>query len=624
MVQHDAADRLIAEGNRAEDSGRLLEACERYREAVRAAPAYAKAHLNLGIGLQAQGRLDEASKSYETALAIDADNPYAHYNLGKLLFMRGALQRAERHLQAALERRPAFPEAQVMLSSVFEALGKFEAAAASLERALEHSPQLAGAWHNYALVLVKLDRLGEAEAAARRALGLDPESLPAYRLLGDLLRNDGRHEEAAEVYRAARARAGGGLECEQAELHTLNHSDHISDEALFARHKEVGARLESAHPARFARFANPRDPGRCLRIGYLSSDFRQHPVAWFMIPVLEKHDRSRFEAHCYASVPRPDAITESVRSLAHRWHDVARASHSEIANAIHGDGIDILIDLLGHCADSHLPVFAQQPAPVQATWLGYLNTTGLTRIQYRISDAYSDPPGEADRLHTETLVRLPHSQWCYRPVMALEHAAQSPVTRNGFVTFGSFNHALKLSPTVRALWASLLAQLPGSRLIVLGVPAGPARDRLLGEFKDAGISATRLTIVAPLPLEEYFRWFDAVDLALDSTPYSGGTTTCDTLWMGVPVVTLAGSRPASRSAASILSTLGLTEWIARTPQDYVGLALRFARDPATLAALRRTLREKMRASPLMDESSFVRHMEAAYRHMWRAWCEAAR
>jgi protein O-GlcNAc transferase len=624
MVQHDAADRLIAEGNRAEDGGRLAEACASYREAVRAAPGYAKAHLNLGIGLQAQGRLDEAAASYEAALALDAENPYAHYNFGKLLFTRGALERAERHLQATLERRPAFAEARVVLSSVLEAQGRLEAAAACLEPALAQRPELAGAWYNYALLLVKLDLLMEAEAAARRVLGLDPGFLPAYRFLGDLLRNDARHEEAAEIFGAARSRAGGGLEYEQAELHALNHSDRISEEALIARHVQVGARLEAAYPARFAPFANSRDPERLLRIAYLSPDFRQHPVAWFMIPVLEKHDRSRFEAHCYASVRRPDAMTERVRSLAHRWHDVARASHGEIADAIHGDGIDILVDLLGHCADSHLAVFAQRPAPVQATWLGYLNTTGLTRVQYRLSDPCCDPPGDAERLHTETLVRLPHSQWCYRPVMPVEHAATVPCMRNGFVTFGSFNHALKHSPTVRALWASLLAQLPGSRLIVLGVPPGPARDRLLREFKDAGISATRLAIVPPLPLEEYFGWFDAVDLALDSTPYSGGTTTCDTLWMGVPVVTLAGSRPASRSAASILSTLGLTEWIARTPQDYVGLALRFARDPATLAALRRTLREKMRASPLMDESGFVRHLEDAYRHMWRVWCEAAR
>lgn len=511
-----------------------------------------------------------------------------------------------------------------MLASVLEAQGKLDAAAAWLERALGERPQLAGAWHNYALVLMKLDRLGEAEAAVRRAIGLAPDFLPAYRFLGDLLRNDGRHEEAAQTYAAARSSAGGGLECEQAELHALNHSDRISDEALFARHKELGARLEAAYPARFAPFANRPDPERCLRIGYLSRDLRQHPVAWFLTPVLEGHDRSRIEAHCYANVSNPDSMTARVRSAAHRWHEVAGMSHRAIAEAIHADGIDILVDLLGHCADSDLPVFAQQPAPVQASWLGYLNTTGLTRIHYRLSDACSDPPGEADRLHTETLVRLPATQWCYRPVVSMEHSATPPFARNGFVTFGSFNHMLKLSQTIRGLWIEILARLPGSRLALLAVSPGPARERLAAEFAAAGISPERLTLVPPLPLNEYFRWFDAVDLALDTTPYSGGTTTCDTLWMGVPVLTLAGSRSPSRSAASILSAMGLEEWIARTPQQYVALALQFARDTARLGGLRASLRGRMQRSPVMNEPRFVRGLEEAYRRMWRAWCEGAR
>jgi protein O-GlcNAc transferase len=619
---NEAAERLIVEGNRAEDAGRLEQACEAYREAVRVAPRYAKGHLNLGIGLEAQGRLDEAAASYEAALALDAADPYAHYNLGKLLFTRGGLESAARHLRVALEHRPGFPEACVVLAGVLEAQGDLPAAAALLERALQARPEFAGAWHNYAQVLVKLDRFAEAEAGARRALEIARDFLPAYQLLGDVLRNDGRHEEAAEVYRAARSRAGGGLEYEQAELHALNHSDRISDEALFARHKDLGERLEAAYPARFAPFANRPDPERRLRIGYLSRDFRQHPVAWFMLPVLERHERSRFEVHCYASGRRADAMTARVRAHADRWHDVAGLSHREMAQAIHSDGIDILVDLLGHCLESDLPVFAQQPAPVQVAWLGYLQTSGLSRMHYRLTDACSDPAGEAERLHTEALLRLPHSQWCYRPVLQVEHARTPPFMRNGFVTFGSFNHMLKLSATTLDLWKRILGALPDARLVALGVPPGPAQERLRAEFGSAGISALRLTLVPPLPLEEYFRWFDAVDLALDPTPYSGGTTTCDTLWMGVPVVTLAGTRSASRSAASILSSVGLGEWIARTPEEYVRRAVGFARDARTLTELRASLRARMRASPVMDEAGFVRALEDACRQMWRRWCAA--
>ncbi|MGH8677272.1 MAG: tetratricopeptide repeat protein, partial [Burkholderiales bacterium] len=276
---------------------------------------------------------------------------------------------------------------------------------------------------------------------------------------------------------------------------------------------------------------------------------------------------------------------------------------------------------------NRLLVFARKPAPVQVTWLGYLNTTGLTRMQYRFCDAVTDPPGAAEQFHTETLVRLPHSQWCYRPYremeLSKEHATEPPCRKNGYVTFGSFNHRIKLSPTVLALWARMLAQLPDSRLVIMGVALGPAQDRLLEHFTHSGIAAARVRIVAPVPMNDYFPWFDEVDLALDSTPYSGGTTTCDTLWMGVPVVTLAGSRSASRSAASMLTTVGLADWIASTPDEYVRLAVKFAEERTMLAGLRASLRSRMRASPLMDEPGFARALESAYRSMWSGWCGGA-
>jgi len=623
----EEADRLISRGRQAEDAGHLSEACDRYREAVAHAPRHAAAHLNLGVGLEAAGDADGALKSYEVVLAIDPGNAYASYNLGKLYYVKRAYPQAEGHVRAALERKPEFPEAYVVLSNLHDARGEYAEAAAALETALRQRPDYAGAWYNYATALVKLDRLAEAEDAARSVIRFDPGFFAGYVFLGDLLRTDARLEEAVEMFGRARRLAGGGLACAQAELHALNYFDGVSDEALFERHREVGMQIEAAHPPRFAPFRNARDPERRLRIGYVSRDFYRHPVAWFMIPVLERHDRSRFEVFCYATSPRSDDVTAEVRSLADRWLDASKLTPSELADAIHRDEVDILVDLLGHAGSSDLAVFAQQPAPIQATWLGYLNTTGLTRIQYRLSDAVSDPPGASDRLHTETLVRLPHSQWCYRPYRAGElskdHATEPPFTRNGFITFGSFNHLIKLSRTVLALWARILAQLPDARLVILGVPNGPPQDRLLGDFRREGIAASRITLVAPLPMNDYFPWFDKVDLALDATPYSGGTTTCDTLWMGVPVVTVAGSRSVSRSAASIVTTVGLAEWIAQTPEEYVRLALRFARDPAVLTELRGSLRRRMRESPLMDEPGFARDLEHAYRGMWRSWCGAA-
>jgi predicted O-linked N-acetylglucosamine transferase (SPINDLY family) len=315
-----------------------------------------------------------------------------------------------------------------------------------------------------------------------------------------------------------------------------------------------------------------------------------------------------------------DEYTRQLSARADVWRDVSALSASALAEAMHHDGIDILIDLGGHSGIPQLAVFAQQPAPVQATWLGYLNTTGMTRIHYRISDRHADPPGVTDVYHTETLVRLPESQWCYRPFVSVACAETPPLAHNGYVTFGSFNQALKISAATRRLWAEILRQLPGSRLLILGIAEGRARDDLMADLTGAGGERARITLLPYVSLQDYFTWLNAVDIALDTLPYSGGTTTCDALWMGVPVVTVPGTRPSSRSTASILSSAGLPEWIASSPEDYVRLAVASAGKEAILAEMRASLRHRLRQSPLMDEKRFVHDLENAYRHMWHDWC----
>ncbi|HUL91997.1 MAG TPA: tetratricopeptide repeat protein [Burkholderiales bacterium] len=614
---NDLADALIAEGNRAEDSGRLSEACERYRKAVAAAPGYARAHLNLGIGLEATGDAGGAIESFEAALALEPANPFANYNLGNLLFKRGDLDGAEVLLGNALRNRPDFPEALIALSNVHDARGNLQPAAAALEAALRLKPGYAGALHNYGTVLRKLGRLPEAEAALRHAIEADPRFLPAYEALGGVLRGQSKIAEALECFAAARKLAPEKFELESAELFTLNCSESISGEALFARHKAFGERLEKAVPRRF-QFSNAKVPERRLRIGYLSGDFWRHPVALFALPVIERHTH---EVFCYSTGGIADEVTRAIAEGADVFRDAQAMSDDELAEAIHQDGVDILVDLSGHSGVFRLGVLARQPAPVQATWLGYLNTTGMTRVHYRICDAHSDPEGVADAFHTEALVRLPHSQWCYRPFIADIPVTDLPSKKNGFVTFGSFNHVSKLSPGIRSLWADVLGRVPDSRLLLAGVPDGPARDGLLADLERGGISAARIATLPYAALDDYLRSVGGVDIALDTTPYSGGTTTCDALWMGVPVVALQGSRSISRSAASILCTVGLADWIAATPGDYVRLAAGSARDPARLEGLRGSLRQKMRLSPIMDETAFVRDLESAYRTMWRAWCE---
>ena len=617
---NDIADALIAEGTKAENSGNLREACEQYRKAVLTAPGYAKAHLNLGIGLEAAGDIDAAISSYEAALALDPGDPYANYDLGKLLCARGDLERAEPLIRAALDRKPEFPEAQVVLSNLHESRGDLAAALSTLESALKQRPDWAEVLFNYAGVLWKLRRLSEAETALRRAIAIDPGLVPAYGLLGNVLRRQARISEALEVLGAARKLDPGRLDIASTELFLLTCWDEISSEALFARHKDFGARLEGAIARRFEPFGNSRDPERRLRVGYVSGDFNFHPVAFFTIPLFKRHDRSACEIFCYWTGDTVDDFTRQVQAHADVWRDAASMSDAGLAETINRDAIDILVDLSGHSGFFRLAVFAQQPAPVQLTWLGYLCTTGMTRIQYRFCDRHTDPPGMTDRFHTETLVRLPDSQWCYRPVVSVDCSDAPPFRRNGFITFGSFSNVLKLSPTSRRLWAEILTRLPDSRIAFAGVPQGPIRDGLIRDFEKAGIAAGRIATLPRVGYDDYLRSFNDVDVALDTTPYSGGTTTCDSLWMGVPVITVPGTRSISRSTASILATLGLSDWIAASPEDYVRLAVRCAEDRETIAELRRTLRGRMQTSSLTDELQFARDVEDAYRRMWRAWC----
>jgi predicted O-linked N-acetylglucosamine transferase (SPINDLY family) len=670
----DAAERLIAEGNRAEDAGRLEQACTLYREAVRLAPQSARAHLNLGIALQALGDESGAASGYQRALALDAANPYAAYNYGKLHYERGRHADAERLLREALRAKPDFAEARVLLACALDAQGNAESAAAELdavprerqdlgtllihggilrklgrldaaaellgravaleprnadartalfhvleakgdpagaarelEALLRERPDWAEALHNYGVVLKKLTRFEEAEAALRRAIALQPDFALAWRILGGVLLAQARIDDALALYR----QAPKDFELASVELFALNASDEISADQLFERHAAFGRELEQAIPARFA-FPRHNDPARRLRIGYVSGELSYHVVALFLQPVLEHRDRAAVEVFCYSTSERFDEYTRKLAAHADAWRRCAGLGATPLADLIHADGIDILVDLAGHSGEPQLRVFAQKPAPVQATWLGYLNTTGLTRIDYRITDAHADP---TDLRHTEKLARLPHSQWCYRPFVQVPAVRSPPVQKNGYVTFGSFNQILKLSKRSRRLWARILQRLPSSRLVILGVPPGRAHDELRKDLPDAA----RVELVPYVKLQDYFASYNEVDIALDTTPYSGGTTTCDALWMGVPVLTAPGERPVSRSAASILTTAGLTEWIASGDDDYVQRAIELA-NPQTLAKLRATLRPRMQASPLMDEAGFTRDLEALYRQMWRTYC----
>jgi len=644
------ADALIAEGNALEDAGDLAQAEARYRAAVEAAPGHARAHLNLGIALAARDDAEGAVAAYEKVLAIAPAHPFGNYNYARLALLRGDTAKAETLIAAALRAKPDFPQALIVQSNVLDALGKprqaidalraalrlqpqdaggwsnlssmldaegkTEQAIAAMRDALRLQPRDAGGWFDLASMLHKTGKSDEAEQALARALEGQPDNLAGLELSVAILRDQGRIEEALVSVRRILAREASAWRQRSFELMMMNFVEGIPNDELARRHVEFGRDLEAAVPVRFEHRAERGDPARRLRVGYLSSDLLLHPVSFFLAPVLEHHDRSRVEVFCYSFAGRSDAMTERLREASEHWREVAEMSDTGLADAIHADGIDVLVDLMGHTGYARPAVFCQRPAPVQVGWLGYLNTTGLTQMDFRLCDIRTDPPATSQPFHTERLVALPESQWCYQAIGEIAIDPVAPVERNGHITFGSFNAAAKVTPATCRRWGEILRRLPQSRLLIVDTRSARKREAILADITSAGVAADRIEFLNRIPLHEYMGQFNRVDVALDTFPYGGGTTTFDSLWMGVPVVATVGDTPMSRSAASLLACLGLSEWIAPSIADYVDTAVARASDRAALAALRRALRPRLAASPLTDTARFTRELEAAYRTMW--------
>ena len=469
-------------------------------------------------------------------------------------------------------------------------------------------------------------KLEEAVAAYRQAIGIRPDFAGAHSNLGLVLTAQGKLDEAVAAYRQAIGIKPSLSQAFTNMLIGLNYDDKSTNEDLFAAHREWDERYGQRAP-RFTAYTNDRDPARRLRIGYLSPDFRQHSVAYFVEPLLQGHDRQKVEVFCYAEVTRPDLVTTRLQGLADHWLVTVGLSDEQLAERIRTDGIDILVDVAGHTAGNRLLVFARKPAPVQVTWLGYPNTTGLKAIDYRLVDAVTDPVGEADAWASETLVRLKDGFLCYSGVRDGPEPTSAPCLRTGTVTFGSFNNPAKVSTATFDAWAKLLSRLPQARLLLKGRPFADAATRVLflDRLGERGVSAERVELLAWQPdLAEHLALYHRVDIALDPFPYNGTTTTCEALWMGVPVITLRGHRHAGRVGASLLTQVGLTDLIADSTEEYVEIAVALAGNPGRLDELHRLLRPRVAASPLCDEGAFAAKIEAAFRTMWQHWCQGSK
>jgi predicted O-linked N-acetylglucosamine transferase (SPINDLY family) len=463
--------------------------------------------------------------------------------------------------------------------------------------------------------------LGRALELSERALTLRPQDSRARQVRRSALEALGRLDEAVDCLRRDLDLNPGNIVGHSDLLFLLSRADMLPQQQLAAEYRRWGELHADSLSVAAELHANPPDPDRPLRIGYVSADFRRHSMAYFVEPFLARHDRHVVRVYCYSNCARPDDVTQHLRGLADEWRDIAALADDEAARLMRDDGIDILIDLSGHTSGNRLLLFARRPAPVQMTWLGYSwGGTGMAAMDYRITDRYADPEGASDSHYREQLLRLPHSKWCYLPPAGMPACNALPAQSRGYVTFGSFCEFQRIGKETMQAWALLMRRLPGARLRMIGAPGGESLDRMLEIFDAAGVHADRLDLVGRVPLEAYLQQYLQVDIALDLFPCNGATTTCESLWLGVPVVSRSGSSVASRSSTSLLTNAGLAQLVADSWEGYVDIALGLAADLPALAQLRASLRERLPASPLLDAQGFTRDLETLYRDAWRRWC----
>ena len=610
-------------GNALKDLGRLDEAVARYHRALVIKPDFAEAHNNLGNALKDLGRLDDAVACYRRALAIKPDFADAHSNLGSAFRDIARLDDAVACYRRALAIRPDFAEAHNNLGNALKDLGRPDEAVASYRRALAIKPDYADAHSNLGNVLKDLGRLDDAMDSCRRALAIRPNFAEAHNNLGNALTALGRLVEAMASYRRALEINPDLIEAHSNLLFTHNYLSDQSPEISLSEARAYGA-LVARHARPYAEWNNVPDPDRRLRVGWVSGDLGNHPVGYFVegvLVALAADASGRLELFAYPSAARADSLTERIKACCHGWHSAVGLSDERLAERIRNDGIDILIDLSGHTAHNRLPMFAWKPAPVQVSWLGYFATTGVAEIDYLIADPWTLPDAE-EIYFTEKIWRLPETRLCFTAPDVNVPVSPLPALANGYVTFGCFNNLIKMNDAVVALWARVLQAVEGSRLFLKAKQLDEAsvRQGIIDRFAIHGIDGGRLILEGKSPRAQYLAAYNRVDIGLDPFPFTGGTTSAESLWMGVPVLTLAGNRFVSRQGVGLMANAGLSDWIAADADDYVARAVLYAGDPQRLSGLRDGLRQQVLDSPIFDAPRFARHFEAALRDMWTQWC----
>ena len=639
-------------------AGDLAAAEQSYRALLEFHPDHAGALAGLGVVVGQMGRHDVAAKHLAKAIALEPSNTIYQHNYGESLRQLGQLPLAEVALRKAIELDPQFLPALESLIAIVQAAHAHALATRDVERAEMLAGELARlannqgnallanldplraitsyrysisiradyaiAWSNLGNVLREMGRLSEAEAACRQAITLDPDFGAAWNNLGNALVEQRRFDEASSCYDKALAKNPAFPEAlhnrGSGSLMNQLYLPEISDAEVAHSHRAWGAAFPLPEGRRWQ---NSRDPDRVIRIGYLSPDFREHAMRPFIEPMLARHDKSQVEIICYAQNSYADEHTRRLMQYGHRWKWIHELDDATLAAEIERDGIDILVDCAGHTRGTRLVALAGKPAPILMSWLGYLCTTGLPAMDYRLTDEWVDPPGLTESQHTEKLLRVAGGMMAWRPHEILADVNDLPYLSRGTVTLGSLSNVQKMNPLVVELWAQILRAMPQARLLLQSkLLVDPQMvGRIRGMFEAFGIRLGRIELRQASP--DFLKVYHEIDIALDTWPYGGGATTCDALWMGVPVVTLAGGRPAGRLSASVLHQIGRHEWITVSAKAYVDKTIELAREPDLLNSIRRGLRDQMRGSTLCDETGFVRRLEKIYRFAWRQWLSGA-
>lgn len=618
-LQPDFAPAYMDLGGALVNLGQPEEAVASYRESLRLKPGMADTHLNLGRALYLLERWTEAEAAFRDGLKLAPNSSDGYLDLGNLLQRRGDRAGAVNAFMRSIAANPKQIRAYYNLGILLDEVKRYDDALAVYQQGLEvdpaHAPFLAG----MAAIHLHQSHYEAGLDCARQALALDPKLATAHSYLGSIQRQLGDAQAALASYARSLQFDPDNTDTIQNYLFILLYSHEHSAAEVFSEYTRLGAALEAPYQALWPVHRNNRDAMRRLKIGYVSGDFRLHPVASFLAPVMGQHDHDQFEIHCYDNHLLQDDVTEQLMAQSDHWLAVTHMTDDELAARIMADGIDILIDLSGHTAHNRLLTFARKPAPVQMNWIGYPSTTGLTAIDYRITDDGMDPPGLSERYHTERLIHLPNA-WAFQSYPSAPPVNDLPALTSGEFMLASLNLVTKINPPVVQLWSRILQALPQARLMLANIGSRLTSERLLAMFASHGIAAERLVLQPRVGMTEYLALHHQIDLGLDPFPYNGGTITNHALWMGVPVVTLPGERTASRMGVMLLQRVGLQNLIARDEDNYVNIVVELAHDLPRLQAIRQDLRRRMQTG-INDAAEITRNLEAAYRQAWQDWLQ---